>query len=276
MKKGKTYYRKLFRSYPDLVTVVQFREMLGGIGDSFARKLIQENRVKHIYIKPSYFVSKASVIEYVMSKDQFRQVCHIGTRTATRLIESGLVPAIDTHTKTCRYLIAREDVERYLDERVKMPEKYGYEYRTYGAVSKYNRTSANRLKEIAATLWENEPDLLDVPAVSRLIGYRTETIYKWHIRYNIRSIYVNNKLFIPKTVLVKFIGTRVFHEIEHKSKKHYERYDYIIIDCGLKHELLTVNALAASDYCIIPVQAHFLASEGIPDVLDMVKTVQSA
>ena len=25
------------------------------------------------------------------------------------------------------------------------------------------------------------------------------------------------------------------------------KYDYIIIDCGLKHELLTVNALAASD-----------------------------
>ena len=37
----------------------------------------------------------------------------------------------------------------------------------------------------------------------------------------------------------------------------YEQYDYIIIDCGLKHELLTINALAAADYCIIPVQAHF-------------------
>ncbi len=52
------------------------------------------------------------------------------------------------------------------------------------------------------------------------------------------------------------------------------KYDYIIIDCGLKHELLTVNALAASDYCIIPVQAHFLASEGIPDVLELVKSVR--
>ena len=27
-----------------------------------------------------------------------------------------------------------------------------------------------------------------------------------------------------------------------------EQYDYIIIDCGLKHELLTINALAAADY----------------------------
>lgn len=52
-------------------------------------------------------------------------------------------------------------------------------------------------------------------------------------------------------------------------------YDYIIIDCGLKHELLTVNALAASDYCIVPVQAHFLASEGIPDVLKLVQSVQA-
>lgn len=52
-------------------------------------------------------------------------------------------------------------------------------------------------------------------------------------------------------------------------------YDYIIIDCGLQHELLTANALAASDYCIIPVQAHFLASEGIPDVLDMVRSIQN-
>lgn len=51
-------------------------------------------------------------------------------------------------------------------------------------------------------------------------------------------------------------------------------YDYILIDCGLKHELLTVNALSASDYCIIPVQSHFLASEGIPDVLEMVRAVQ--
>lgn len=42
-------------------------------------------------------------------------------------------------------------------------------------------------------------------------------------------------------------------------------YDYIIIDCGLKHELLTVNALAAADYCIIPVAgAASLQVKGFP------------
>lgn len=51
-------------------------------------------------------------------------------------------------------------------------------------------------------------------------------------------------------------------------------YDYIIIDCGLKHELLTVNALVGADYCIVPVQSQYLASEGIPDVLELVRSVQ--
>lgn len=52
-----------------------------------------------------------------------------------------------------------------------------------------------------------------------------------------------------------------------------DTYDYILIDCGLKHELLTINALTASDYCIIPVQSHFLASEGVPEVLDLARSV---
>ena len=52
-------------------------------------------------------------------------------------------------------------------------------------------------------------------------------------------------------------------------------YDYIIIDCGLKHGLLTVNSLVASDSCIVPVQAHFLASEGIPEVLELIKSVKA-
>lgn len=52
------------------------------------------------------------------------------------------------------------------------------------------------------------------------------------------------------------------------------QYDYIIIDCGLKHELLTVNALVGADYCIVPVQSQYLASEGIPDVLELIYSVQ--
>ena len=50
--RSKKYYRKIFRAYPDMVTLLQFREMLGGVSDNFARKLIHEKQVKSIFIKP--------------------------------------------------------------------------------------------------------------------------------------------------------------------------------------------------------------------------------
>ena len=37
--KNRPYYEKLFEAYPDVVTLPEFREMLGGIGNTTARKL---------------------------------------------------------------------------------------------------------------------------------------------------------------------------------------------------------------------------------------------
>lgn len=54
MKNLRNKYKKQFKQYPDLVSVLMFREMLGGIGDSFARHLIHEQKVKAIFIKPHY------------------------------------------------------------------------------------------------------------------------------------------------------------------------------------------------------------------------------
>lgn len=62
------YYVALFERYPEVVTLDQFKEMLGGIADSTARKLIRENKVKHYYIRCTYLIPKEWVIEYVLSK----------------------------------------------------------------------------------------------------------------------------------------------------------------------------------------------------------------
>lgn len=45
------YYRKRFADYPDIVTLPEFRQMMEGIGDSTARKRIQENHVQHFVIQ---------------------------------------------------------------------------------------------------------------------------------------------------------------------------------------------------------------------------------
>lgn len=66
--KKREYYEKLFESYPDLLTLPEFREMLGGIGDSTARKLMRENRVQHYYIRHTYLIPKPSVINYILSE----------------------------------------------------------------------------------------------------------------------------------------------------------------------------------------------------------------
>ena len=39
-------------------------------------------------------------------------------------------------------------------------------------------------------------------------------------------------------------------------------YDYILIDCTPSLGMLTVNALAAADSALIPVQAQYLSAKG--------------
>jgi len=51
-------------------------------------------------------------------------------------------------------------------------------------------------------------------------------------------------------------------------------YDYIIIDCLPSLALLTINALAAADSVIIPLQADFLAMKGLALLLNTIITVK--
>lgn len=51
-------------------------------------------------------------------------------------------------------------------------------------------------------------------------------------------------------------------------------YDYVLIDCMPSLGMLTINALAAADSVIIPVQAHYFPAKGMAQLLQTIARVR--
>lgn len=58
------------------------------------------------------------------------------------------------------------------------------------------------------------------------------------------------------------------------NKLPKNKFDYILIDCPPSLGLLTLNALTAADFLIIPVQAQFLAMRGMAKIMSVISIVR--
>lgn len=97
---------------------------------------------------------------------------------------------------------------------------------------------------------------------------------------------VVQKTFVPSFYMVPSKPDLAAAEIELIDAPHREfvlknalnaldgKVDYVLIDCPPSLNLLTINALVASDSVIVPLQCEFLAMEGLTDLMKNIERVK--
>ena len=164
----------------------------------------------------------------IMSKEQFYKAAHIAKSTARWLLETHLVPCIDTGKKTHRFIIKTEDVIAYLKDREVHPRKYEPAFRRgrrpgYANKDTFISMSAERRKCLRRHFEDhlkNCPDLITVIDAARALGYSQSAVVKWCSTGKLKAIFASGKYHIPKARLVDYLMSDEAMCIRQKSFRH--------------------------------------------------------
>ena len=66
------------------------------------------------------------------------------------------------------------------------------------------------------------------------------------------------------------------YRLRESLEKARNEYDYVVLDCPPALDLLTLNALVASDRLLVPMQAEYFALEGISELVQTMERVKQA
>lgn len=91
------------------------------------------------------------------------------------------------------------------------------------------------------------------------------------VRPNLWLLPANINLVGAESELVSIVGRETI--LREAIAKVEDKFDYMVIDCAPSLGLLTLNALAAADEILIPLQPHFLALQGLGKLLQTVELV---
>ena len=97
----------------------------------------------------------------------------------------------------------------------------------------------------------------------------------------IQGTEVDNLYICPCSPELAGVEAELFPQENREKKlrvaleKARPRFSFILIDCPPSLGFLTINALAASDSVIIPIQTEFFCMEGIPDLLRTLNEVRT-
>ena len=93
-----------------------------------------------------------------------------------------------------------------------------------------------------------------------------------HIRPHLDLVPSNIDLATAELQLVAMMGREFILRDALASVR--DRYEFILIDCPPSLGLLTVNALAAADEILVPLQCEFLAMRGLDALVDTIARIQ--
>lgn len=165
-----------------------------------------------------------------ISKDQLYKICHISKRTASYLLESGLIPNQSTGKKTRKYKIAIADVVEYLKRRDLTPNDYTAPVGWYGCKTKkkpakkafrFSDKMQAQLIEFSEVYLEDYEDVLSVANVSEITGCSSTAVTKWCNKKYLHHYFIKRKFYIPKLSLLEFLRSEHFQGIQEKSKVHF-------------------------------------------------------
>lgn len=164
--------------------------------------------------------------EYI-SKIQLYKICGISPKSATYLLQNGIIPSIDTGKATWRYQIRLDDVITYLEQR----DKYGNMIPNGAVSSRQNRPNNGKksyaelvlilghkkIKEYFSYIYSEYPDVLTREDISEMTGLHTKTIL---IKLNdgtIPSIADTPKYLVTKQDLICFAASEAFVDCKSNS-----------------------------------------------------------
>ena len=139
--------------------------------------------------------------------------------------------------------------------------------------------------EIRTLLIDFDPQANATTGVSNLIKKNNHTIYDVLIRGtdinkalistqfdHLDVITSENDLVGAEIELVNVMARE--YQLKSLLTKMKRKYEYIIVDCPPSLGLLTINALAASNAILIPIQCEYYALEGLGQLLNTIRLVQ--
>jgi chromosome partitioning protein len=91
------------------------------------------------------------------------------------------------------------------------------------------------------------------------------------VRPNLWLLPANINLVGAESELVSVVGREII--LKEALEASEEQFDYCLIDCAPSLGLLTLNALAAAEEVLIPLQPHFLALQGFGKLLQTIELV---